>query len=60
MGTQADTGMSYDINLSEIDGVPIDVLIDRGYRFNISPTDNGFIQPVDDSDDFEEEGFIHV
>ena len=54
-------GVYCDISLSQIDGVPLNDLIDRGYRFNISTDESKSIDFITSTDvDENDEDLIHV
>lgn len=54
-----DTGTSYDISISEITGVSINDLIDKGLRFNIVAKDEEQIDVFANEDDENNEEIIH-
>lgn len=54
-----DTGTSYDISISEITGVSINDLIDKGLRFNIIAKDEEQIDVFANEDDENNEEIIH-
>lgn len=53
-------GTTYNINLSEINGIPLNDLIDRGLRFSIATNDSELIQFISEDIDDNDEDFIHV
>ena len=53
------TGTSYDISISEITGVSINDLIDKGLRFNIVAKDEEQIDVFANEDDENNEEIIH-
>lgn len=54
-----DTGTSYDISISEITGVSINDLIDKGLRFNIVAKEEEQIDVFANEDDENNEEIIH-